>query len=287
MLMTSNDSFPIRAIARDARGVPIADATVNVTPLNIALNGIWAGPTIVNIQTFGTLTPDLTGVALPANNPGAPQIPPAIDASSITMLPPDTATASATAVRNITAVVLDSNAVPAVNSIVYVFANAGTFPNAVQADNLGQVSFPWTLPDTTGFYTLTAVRSTTNPLNSLADSAGKFVVRQSVVVKPDVASPLMSKLATSATTVVNTTGSATITVTVKDQFGNLIKNATGAEFALTVTSAGTAGTIGAVTCAQGVCTATYTAPNAAGTDQIHAKIGGVEILFSPITITIN
>jgi hypothetical protein len=131
------------------------------------------------------------------------------------------------------------------------------------------------------------VRATATAPVTVNDSAGKFVVRQSVVVKPDIPSALRSTLAVSATTVTNTTGTLTVTVTVKDQFGNIVKNALPTDFVLSVTSAGTPGVIGAATCAQGVCTATYTAPNAAGTDAIHAKINGVEILFSPITITIN
>src|SRR5262249_52382122 len=32
MVLTSNDSFPIRQVARDARGAPIADATITLTP---------------------------------------------------------------------------------------------------------------------------------------------------------------------------------------------------------------------------------------------------------------
>jgi hypothetical protein len=285
MLVTANDSFPIRPLARDARGVPIADATVTITTSNISIqaNGIWAGPTQnVTTPVFATITPDITGVALPANNPGAPQIPVAVDPSAITIIKPDTVTAGATA-RNITAVVLDSNAVPAFNKLVNLTANAGSFPLNVQADNLGQINFTWTPPDTIGFYTLTGVKSTTPLPVTVADSAGKFVVRQSVVVKADVPSSLKSTVAISATTLVNTTGVATVTVTVKDQFNNVVKTATPADFVATATN----GTLGAATCSLGICTLTYTAPGAAGNDTIHVTIGGVDILFSPIQLTIN
>jgi hypothetical protein len=36
-----------------------------------------------------------------------------------------------------------------------------------------------------------------------------------------------------------------------------------------------------------VCTATYTAPATAGADAITVKIGGVNVLNSPLALTIN
>ena len=81
----------------------------------------------------------------------------------------------------------------------------------------------------------------------------------------------------------HTTGTATITVKVKDQFGNLVKTAAATDFVPTAS----AGTLGAFTCNLGVCTATYTAPVATGPVTINVKIGTSDILFSPLTITIN
>ena len=80
----------------------------------------------------------------------------------------------------------------------------------------------------------------------------------------------------------------TISVAMRDQFGNPVLSLTPpANFTLTATGAG--GTIGAVTCnaSTGICTATYTAPAAAGVEVISAKIGGTEILLSPVNVTIN
>ena len=284
MVMTSNDSFPIRPVARDARGAPILDATITLAASNINVNGIWAGPTVVSSLVFGTITPTLSGIALPSNNPGAPQIPVAVDPSVITMLKPDTAIAGTTQ-RNVTAVVLDSTGVPAAGSIVRFFTSAGFVPDFTQADQSGQVSVIWVPPDTSGLVTLTGVSATATALNTLADSAGRFVVRQSILVKADIPSATKSTIAISATTILHATGTATITVNVRDRFNNLVKTATPADFVLTSGAGG--GTFSGATCTLGVCTITYTAPAAAGPDAVSAKIGGVEILFSPITLTIN
>ena len=40
-------------------------------------------------------------------------------------------------------------------------------------------------------------------------------------------------------------------------------------------------------CTDGVCTATYTAPNTTGSDGISVTIGGVNVLGSIIGLTIN
>jgi len=90
----------------------------------------------------------------------------------------------------------------------------------------------------------------------------------------------------SATSIaINTT--ATVTIVVRDRFGNLVKAATPAAFALGATAG--RGTFSAVACGSntGICTATYTAPATAGVDQITAKILTFDVVGSPINLTIT
>jgi hypothetical protein len=49
----------------------------------------------------------------------------------------------------------------------------------------------------------------------------------------------------------------------------------------------TRGAVGAFTCVNGACTATYTAPATTGADGISVQIGGIDIKFSPLVLTIN
>ena len=70
---TAADSIPVKPVARDARGAAILDATIAIgavgTPVNL-INGInWAGPTVLTNFTGGSITPTLSGVALPESNP--------------------------------------------------------------------------------------------------------------------------------------------------------------------------------------------------------------------------
>jgi hypothetical protein len=298
-LMTSNDSIPIRPVARDARGAPIADATITVTALNLAVNGIWASvptPGAVTTTSFATIAPALTGVALPSQNPSAPQVDVVIDTAAFTLLKTDTLTASDTATRPTSVVILDSAAVPAVGKVVDFQATAGGIVGSTSADNNGTVSVVWVPPDTVGtitpnplgFYKLIGVRSAGLQLNTLADSAGRVVVRRSVLVKgTDTASATTSTLAIDNMTIQGG-ATATITVTLKDRFGNIAK--TGAPGDFSFTSALNA-TIDAPTCTNGVCTATYHAPATAvqTADTLRAKIvsSGNEMLNSPITLTIT
>ena len=280
--MTLNDSIPIRPVARDARGAAIPDATITVDATGIAVHDVWAGPMpSLSAPGLGTLTPSLTGIATPESNPTAPQIPVAVDPALITMTKVDTVVAGVTQ-RTLTSLVFDSTAQPAVGQWVRFYSDFGFLPDSAQVDQSGQVSAIWTPPDSSGFYTFTGVRSSKRPMFSVADSAGRVVIRHSVFVKPADPSATTSALTASNTTVA-VGGALTITVTVKDQFNNLIKTATPGMFAVTATS----GTLGAFTCNFGVCTATYTAPAAAGTDTINALIGGQAILSSPMTITVQ
>jgi len=283
-LVSSSDSVPIRPIARDARGFTIADATIAANAVGVTLNGIWAGPTAIPgiaAATQGTITPVLTGVALPSNNPQAPQVAPSIDVAAITTLKTDTAVAGTTQ-RVSTVAVLDSNAAAAVGKSILIRAQ-GNRPDVVTVDASGNATIDWTPPDVAGRYTLTAVRQAAS-LVTLSDSAGRIIVRRSVVVTPDVSSALTSTVSITAQTVA-VNGTLTLTITLKDRFGNLVTSALGNEFTLAAQAGG--GTFAAPTCSGGVCTVVYTAPAAAGTDTISVKVFGVDIQNSPIPITIT
>lgn len=284
---TRLDSVPIRLVARDARGAPIADATVDVTVSGLTLNGLYAVP-ILNAASPGTLTPNLTGVALPQNNPAAPQIPVIVDPGIIAFMAADTVVAGGANTRTTSTLVLDSLGQAAVNRWVRYYISGVGAVDSTQVAADGTAAVIWTPPNIAGSYTLTAVKSTAFPLSTVGDSAGRIVMRHTVVVKNDVAVPQTSTLAVSSNNMAQG-AQATIFFSAKDQFGNPVKNITPADFVLAASGAGGGGTIGAVTCspATGVCTATYTAPGTAGVATITAKIGGVDVLFSPTNITIN
>lgn len=283
-VITANDSIPIRPVARDARGAPIADATIAVAASGITLHDVWAGPTpIAGLSAAASITPTLSGIALPSSNPLAPQVPVFVDPSLITILQADTATAGAT-LRSISVPVLDSVGLPAIGRWIRFATSFGPTPDSAQVDASGVAFATWQPPDSAATYTLTGVRSTIAPLNTLADSLGQVVLRRSIVIKPDVPSALKSTVAISANSIAHG-ATAVVTITIKDKFGNTVKTTTPADFTLAAGAGG--GTFGAITCALGVCTATYTAPAAAGTDTISVQIGGLDILFSPLTITIT
>ena len=268
--ITSGDSIPIKPVARDARGAIIPDATINVSPINIALNNGWAGPNAVVAQTLGTITPTLSGVSLPEANPGAPQIPVTTDISQITIFPPQTVIAGATQ-TGVGVILLDSLAQPAFNRWLRFGSPFTAPPDSVQADGAGQINTFWTPRDSAGTYTLTGVRGATTALNTVADSAGRIAIRRTVTVLADIPSSLKSSISMSAVSIA-VNGTAVVTIRVNDRFGNPVKTATPASFA--ITSGVGAGTFSGAACIQGVCTVTYTAPAAAGPDTVSVKILG-------------
>jgi hypothetical protein len=294
-IMTSNDALPIRPIARDARGAMIADATISLASTGVAVGGgilaVVPTPSDITVTTIAIIAPTLTGAALPSSNPTAPQVDVAIDTAQITLLKADTLTASDVATRPTSVVVLDSTALPAAGKVVNFSATGGVVPGAAVADINGNVSVTWVPPDTVGtttpvppgFYSLVGVRNNGLPLNTLADSAGRVVVKRSVVVLADIPSATKSTLAISATTIANTTGTATITVTLMDRFGNIVKTGANTDFTVTVSG----GTFDAFACTNGVCTATYHAPATTGQVALSATINGTAIQSSPIALTIN
>jgi len=280
--ITGDESIPIKPVARDARGAIIPDATISVTAVNIALNGIVAGPTPVATNTLATLTPLLTGVSLPAANPGAPQVPVTIDTSQVLILPAQVVVAD-TIQLTTDVFLLDSLAQPAVNKWVRFGSPHTPPPDSVQADGSGLIRVVWMPRDSAGTYTLTGVRSAGPPLNTLEDSAGRVVIRRRITVVADVPSAVKSSV-TISTNNIAVNGTALVTIRVNDGFNNPVLTATSASFQITPPPGG--GTLSAVVCSQGVCTTTYKAPAAPGNDTITVQIGGVNIPPSPISITI-
>jgi hypothetical protein len=282
-LVTFIDSIPIKPVARDARGAEIADATVTAAATGSAFNnGIWLGPNpFATSGTQATITPTLTGIALPSSNPLAPQVPVVTDQAVVTLGALDTVKAGTTT-RTVGTTVFDSNAVVAIGSWVRFRASAGATPDSVQVDGNGFATVNWVPPNLAGPYTLTGVRGKQTPMTTVADSAGRIVLRRSVVVIASDPDALNSTVSVSATTIASN-GMASVTIVVKDRFGNTVKTATPADFVLTTSR----GAFSALACVQGVCTATYTAPATAGVDNISVKILGFDIVFSPIVLTIT
>lgn len=282
-VLTETDSIPILLVARDARGAAIGDATVAIAGSDLPLHGIWAGPrSDITVNTFAAITPSISGIALPQNNPLAPQIAPFIDPAAITVVPLDTVKAgSSTKTRIVTTTVFDSSGAPAVGTLVRIRVTGGTANDPVTVDVNGSASVTWTPPDIAGNYTLTGTRATTTGLATLADSAGRIVMRRSVVVIPSDPDASQSTVAVSPGTIA-ASGTATVSITVRDIFGNIVKTATAANVSATATS----GTIGSFTCTNGVCTATYT-PTATGTFNITGKVMGVDVSNNPAVIVVQ
>jgi hypothetical protein len=74
----------------------------------------------------------------------------------------------------------------------------------------------------------------------------------------------------------------TVTVTLRDQFGNLVTGATAAS----LSGSTTLGTLGGFTCVSGVCTATYSATTV-GTASIAVSVGGSPVTSSPSTVRVT
>lgn len=275
------DFIPYVSRARDARGAIIDDATTDVTSAGTAINATQIGPNAPNTPaSVATITPTLTGVALPANNPGAPQLPVLVLSSSVSLFPVDTLKAGATA-HLISVSVFDSTGAPASGAVVRFSVSHGNPPAAVVTDASGVAQVTWFTQDSTGSYTLTGVLDRPNATTT-ADTAGTTVIRRSAVVQAGPANASKSTVSASPTSIAVTTTS-TITVTVNDFFNNPVLTVVPGD--LTVTA--TLGTIGAGSCASGVCTYTYTAPAAPGSATITAKLGTQAVANSPLTITIT
>ena len=281
-VVTTIDSVPYRPLARDARGAVIADATVSISATGTTLHSLFVGPNpSTSALTQVTVTPTLSGKTLPDSNPLAPQVPVIVDPAVISLIHLDTVKAGATAIAA-TMSVADSTAGAAVGAFVRFTTSAGAIPDSVQVGGSGNATVVWTPPNIAQSYTLTGVVGTpAAPLIS-PDSSVRTVLRRSVVVIAADPSATKTTVAISATTIA-TNAPVTVTVVVKDQFGNVVTTATPAAFTITATR----GAISGTACTLGTCTATYTAPATTGADSLSVKILGVEVLLSPIALTIN
>ena len=273
--------IPFAALARDARGSAIADATVSVTAVGTVLSGGNIGPNPATTPTsVATITPTLSGIALPENNPEAPQVAVIVLPSSINLIAPDTVKIAATS-RTVATTLLDSTGSPAVGVAVRFTATGGVIPAPVLSDATGNVGVTWVPPDVSGTYTLTGTRDVngTSPL----DAIGVVVIRRRVVVIPD---PVTTTATAGAASIpVNT--QTTITVVVRDVMGNTVTSAVPGD----LTVAADFGTLSAGSCTNGVCTFTYTAPAVPPpTVTVTVKVGGANganVAGSPITLTIT
>ena len=163
--------------------------------------------------------------------------------------------------------------------MVVFSVSAGAAPGNVEVDQAGNFTQTWFLPTVADHYTLTGVL-----VGSTLDPFDHTVVRRSVTVTPDVPSELRTSASISATTLaVNAT--ATLTITVRDKFGNIVKTAAPTDFVTSASVGG--GTFSGAACTAGVCTVTYTAKATPGADVIHVRIGVNDVLGSPINIVVQ
>jgi hypothetical protein len=275
------DSIPAAAVARHARGAVIADATTGIVANGTVVVGSQIGPNPATTPTsVATLTPTLSGIALPDNNPQAPQVPVTILSSVVNLFAADTVRAGSTG-RQVSVTLLDSTGAPAPGITVRFSVSHGAIPATAVSDGNGVVLVSWFPQDSTGSYTLTGVRDV-GGVAPPSDSAGTVVIRRSVVVvagPPDVVKTSVS----AAATTIAAGATTTVTVTVRDAFNNPVLTVVPGDLTLAATS----GTFNAGSCSAGVCTYTYTAPGAAGPATITAKIGGVDVTHSPLALTIT
>lgn len=152
---------------------------------------------------------------------------------------------------------------------------------------------------TAGATLLGAVRA--RAVAGVATFSGNAIQRAGVGYRLIASSPTTAGRDTALTTVVAGAASAaqstftvtdtilsvgagtTVTVTLRDQFGNPVLTATPAAFTPTKTD----GTLGTFTCANGVCTSTYTAPTVPGGQTLGATIGGTAIPGAPRPVSVR
>ena len=276
------DFVPYVSRARDARGAIIADATTDVSATGTLFNSDQIGPNTASTPapSVATITPTLTGIALPENNPSAPQVPVIVLPSVVNLVPVDTVKAGLTG-RDVSVTVLDSTGAAAAGVVVRFRVTHGIAPAAVLTDGSGIAQVTWFPQDSTGTYTLTGVRDRPGATTT-ADTAGTTLIRRTAVVQ--AGAPAANKTSVVADqTMLPATTTTTITVVVKDAFNNPVLTVVPADLTLTKT----AGSLDAGSCSGGVCTYTYTAPVTTGTVTITAKLGTVNVVGSPLTLTIT
>jgi hypothetical protein len=283
--ITSGDSVPARLGAADARANVIADATVTATTLNgLTLSGTYLKGTTTSGTLNGTAFAAVTGVAALANNPTAPALPAVVvDTSNVQIVPAISIAAGAGGSAQAISLVLRSPTGGALaNAWVRFKATAGTVSaDSVQTDAAGNVSVSWTPPTAAGVHVLTGTLASAGAPITATDSAGFVVLRRKVTITAGAASPTASSVAIRTATFV-AGDTATVTLTVKDAFGNFATATTFADVVITPTG----GTIGGVNCLSGVCTTIFTATTA-GAGSIAASVGGTAVTGSPLALTVT
>jgi adhesin/invasin len=253
-------------------------ATVATNVNGIATVGTWALPVLVGTST---VTARVAGVSDPvtftvSSVAGAaaaltPQV--SLSLGNI-VIGGSAAGASLPSVR-----LTDANGNPLVGATVTftAFGATGAITGGVATTNAGGVA-------TLGSWAMSAtVIGSATVVATYADLTQSFTANV-------IASAAQSTMASAAANVA-LNGTTTITVTLRTGTGAVITSYTAATVPTSVLSAGvtagtaTAGSLGAFACTNGVCTATFTAPNAAGTNSVAVTIGGTAISGSPITIT--
>jgi hypothetical protein len=166
-------------------------------------------------------------------------------------------------------------------------ATAGASPNPTVAGTNGVIPFTGTTSLTFSSGVATAsmeLKLAETALVAVTD--GVISGTLSVVVSAGAAAATTSSLGASTLTPAQSSTNTTITVLVRDALGNAVLTATSASFVASVAAgSAAAGLLGVFTCVSGTCTASYTAPAAAGTNTVTATIGGVPIVDSPRTLT--
>ena len=197
-------------------------------------------PTTASAGT-GVLQALVTGVASPANQPGAPiPMPPPDTARIAVRVPPamlagDTTSSDA---NTLGITVRDREGTPLRNAWVRFRIPAGTLqgPDSVQTDANGGVVLHWVLPTQPGSYTATAVLlGQPTP----ADTAGLIVLRRTAVVTAGSPSALAIGVQPPATSAMGVALSPAPVVQLVDRFGNPV-----AQAGVVVTAGPQAGTTG-------------------------------------------
>ncbi len=261
----------------DADGNPVAGATVtfavtagngsvtNVTVTTdangVASAGGWTLGTGAGTNTLTATVGNLSTTFTATATAGTPS-----STGSTMNVSATTITAGAATPITVTIQLRDGNgnALTTSGGVVTIASTLGTVSSVVDNGN-GSYTATLTAPQTTGTALLTAALGG-QPLTSSA----------TVTIQPGAPSATTTTVGVGSTSL-NANGTTTITITVRDAYGNIVTNVTPSGIALS----SSIGTIGTVTCTNGVCTATYTAPASSGTAAIGVSVGGTPVTSAP------
>lgn len=282
--ITETDTIPLKVTARDQRGFLIADATFTFDAgTGLAVTGGKLSVTTAGTSFAARVLANVTGDALYSNYANAPARMVAIDTANVTVLAALSYTADANRAQNISLTLKTPGGGLLTNRWVRLLARSGGALSAdsVQTDASGTFAATWTPPTTSGRYYLTAIVLPSGAYGAITDSSGLIVVRETATITAGAAAAATSTLAIDTTTF-SAGDVTTVRVTVRDASGNLVLSAVPTDVTFSVSG----GTLGAVTCANAVCSATFTAITA-GIGSVDATIGGTSVASSPSGLTIT